>query len=63
MSNKQIDFLVSKAKSLRLDIFNKFLEVKQGHPGSIYSILDATVALFYGGIINEGNKLQDKFVK
>ena len=49
MSNKQIDFLVSKAKSLRLDIFNKFLEVKQGHPGSIYSILDATVALFMEG--------------
>ena len=47
MSNKQIDFLVSKAKSLRLDIFNKFLEVKQGHPGSIYSILDATVALLW----------------
>tara|TARA_A100001035_G_C27786978_1_gene504943 strand:+ start:5411 stop:6220 length:810 start_codon:yes stop_codon:yes gene_type:complete len=63
MSNKQIEFLNSKAKELRLNIFNKFLQVKQGHPGSIFSILDATVALFYGGIIRSDNKkLIDKFV-
>ena len=32
-------------KKIKLDLFKKFIEIKEGHPGSILSIFD--VVFFY----------------
>ena len=60
-----IDFFIEKSKQLRLDIFKKFCQTKQGHPGSIYSMLDLVVGLYYGDYLkfNENkNQFEDKII-
>ena len=49
---KQINDLESLAKKYRRDLFEKFLIIKQGHPGSIFSMMDIVVGLYHGGFVN-----------
>jgi transketolase N-terminal domain/subunit len=35
------------SKKYRKDLFEKFLKVGQGHPGSVFSIIEILVCLFY----------------
>ena len=39
---------VRLARDYRRDLFEKFLLTKQGHPGSIFSMMDIVVALYHG---------------
>ena len=45
------DELELKSKWLRRELFELFLQAKQGHPGSVLSQVEITVALYYGGVI------------
>ncbi len=59
MSSKN-SFQVQSNK-LRFELFEKMSSMKQGHPGSIFSILDFLTVLFYGKIINYSKK-DKKFI-
>jgi len=50
MLNK-INDLEKIAKEYKRELFEKFLSVGQGHPGSVFSMLDIVVALYHGGIL------------
>ena len=47
------------AKRYRKELFEKFLLIKQGHPGSIYSMIEMMVTLYHGGFVrfDEKNKI------
>ena len=53
---KNIDFFLNKSKELRKVLFNKFYLTNGGHPGSVFSLLDSMVALYYGDFLNKDNK-------
>ncbi len=60
-----INFFEEKSKQLRLEIFEKFCETRQGHPGSIYSMLDLVVGLYYGDFLHfnsESNQFNEKII-
>lgn len=43
--------LTEIAKSYRSQLFEKFVEVSQGHPGSTFSMLDIVTTLYHGGFV------------
>ena len=49
---KKINDLENLSKKYRRDIFEKLLLIKQGHPGSIFSMMDIVVGLYHGGFVN-----------
>ena len=53
---KKINDLENLAKKYRRDLFEKFLIIKQGHPGSIFSMMEIVVALYHGGFVNYDSK-------
>ena len=55
---KKINDLESLCKKYRREIFEKMLIIKQGHLGSIFSMMDIVVAMYHGGFVrfNEKNK-------
>ncbi len=53
---KKINDLENLAKKYRRDIFEKLLLIKQGHPGSIFSMMDIVVALYHGDFVRFDNK-------
>jgi len=53
---KKINDLENLAKKYRRDLFEKFLIIKQGHPGSIFSMMDIVVGLYHGGFVNFDSK-------
>ena len=53
---KQINDLKNLSKKYRRELFEKFLLMKQGHVGSIFSMLDILVAMFYGGFVSFDDK-------
>lgn len=63
MSNNE--FYLTKSKELRRSLFKKFCLTNGGHPGSVFSILDTMVALYYGDFLNmdrDNNKILDKVI-
>ncbi len=42
------------AQEYRRELFEKFLEIGQGHPGSTFSMLDLVTVLYHGGYIRLG---------
>ena len=63
---KKINDLENLAKKYRRDLFEKLLIIKQGHPGSIFSMIEIVVALYHGGFVNhdsEKNIFLDKIEK
>jgi len=60
-----LSFFIKKSKELRIKIFNKFCQTRQGHPGSIFSMLDLMVALYYGNYLKfdeKNNEYLDKVI-
>ena len=53
---KQINDLKNLSRKYRRELFEKFLLMKQGHVGSIFSMLDIVVAMFYGGFVSFDDK-------
>ena len=51
--------LKKKSIEMRKKIFSKFFLLKEGHPGSVMSIMDILVVLYYGGFIRK-KKLKSK---
>ena len=44
-------------KDYRKQLFEKFLATKQGHPGSVFSMMDIAVTLYHGGFVRfDSNK-------
>jgi transketolase len=48
--------LVNISKKYRQELFEKFLQVGQGHPGSVFSIIEILVCLFYENFIRFDKK-------
>ena len=48
-----LEFLTEKSKYVRRSLFEKFVATKQGHPGSVFSMTDIAVALYYGGFVRQ----------
>ena len=48
---KNIEYFETKSKQLRKDLFQKFCETNGGHPGSVFSMIDAMTVLYYGGYL------------
>jgi len=42
------------ARTYRKELFEKFLEVGQGHPGSTFSIVEIVTTLYHGGFVRSG---------
>lgn len=40
------------ARGYRRELFEKFLEIGQGHPGSTFSMIDIVTTLYHGGFVN-----------
>src|SRR6056300_1090812 len=62
--NKSNDLSVI-CKNYRKILFEKFLEVGQGHPGSVFSMLEIVVSLFYKSHIRfdeSEKKFKDKII-
>ena len=53
---KILNNLENLSKKYRRDIFEKLLVIKQGHPGSIFSMIDIVVAMYYGGFVRFDSK-------
>ena len=54
---KKINDLENLAKKYRRDIFEKMLVIKQGHPGSIFSMMEIVVGLYHGGFVRFDSKI------
>ena len=52
-----MNFNLYKKKSyeIRKDLFEKFYLLNEGHPGSVFSILDVLIVLYYGGFVRIKN--------
>ena len=53
---KKINDLENLAKKYRRELFEKLLIIKQGHPGSIFSMMEIVVALYHGGFVRFDEK-------
>ena len=51
-------------KKIKLQIFQKFIEIKEGHPGSILSIFDVVNCLYLGKFIksSKNKRNNDYFI-
>ena len=47
----KVNDLENIAKKYRREMFEKFLETKQGHPGSVFSMMEIAVSLYHGGFV------------
>ena len=55
--NKAV-FLTKKAKQYRKDLFEKFLSLNEGHPGSIFSMMDILVTLYHCDYLKFNKKIK-----
>jgi len=53
---KKVNDLENLAKKYRKELFEKLLIIKQGHPGSIFSMMDIVVTLYHGGHVRFDTK-------
>jgi len=53
---KKINDLENLAKKYRRDLFEKILQMKQGHIGSLFSMMEIVVALYHGGFVEFDEK-------
>jgi len=53
---KNILFYKKKSYEIRKKLFEKFYLLKEGHPGSVFSILDVLLILYYERFIRISNK-------
>ena len=57
----KINRLNNLAKKYRLEMFKKFLTIKQGHPGSVFSMMEIVVSLYHGDFVRFDKK-KKKFI-
>jgi transketolase len=55
----KINDLENIAKKYRREMFEKFLATKQGHPGSIFSMMEIAVSLYHGGFVRLDEKKKE----
>ena len=63
---KKINDLENLGKKYRYELLEKLVLMKQGHIGSIFSMMDMVVAMYHGGFVkfNTSNKsFDDKVLK
>lgn len=48
---------LKKALQIRRELIEKFYLLKEGHPGSVFSILDVLIVLYYGKFVRIKNNL------
>ena len=58
---KKVNDLENLAKKYRRDLFEKFLLMRQGHVGSIFSMMEIVVTLYHAGFVNF-NEREKKFI-
>ena len=61
---KRIEEVEQEGKQIRLELFKKFCQVQEGHPGSVLSIFDVVNVLYNGGFLQldpEAN-VNDSFI-
>ena len=52
-----------KAFQIRKELLEKFYLLKEGHPGSVFSILDVLIVLYYGKFVRiKGKKVIDDVI-
>lgn len=59
------DYIKNKAKYIRSSLFEKFVLTQQGHPGSVFSMVDLAASLYYGGFVRKddnNNAFKDKVI-
>ena len=49
----RLDLLKKKSIEMRKKIFSKFYLLKEGHPGSVMSLMDILIVLYYSGFIRK----------
>ena len=56
--------LEADGKKIKLDLFKKFTQVREGHPGSVLSIFDIVNVLYEANYlsVSKGNNLNDSFI-
>ena len=59
MKNLQKNFF-QKSSLMRIKLFKKFYSLKEGHPGSVFSIIDILIVLYYGGFVKFKKKGKKK---
>jgi transketolase len=62
---RQINDLKTLSQKYRKEIFEKMVLINQGHPGSIFSMMDLVVSLYYKDFIrfdNKSGKFIDKLI-
>ena len=47
---------LGNSKKISKEMFEKFLITKHGHPGSVFSMMEIAVTLFYGGFVRFDDK-------
>ena len=52
MDSHELGFIKKIANEYRKELFEKFVEVGQGHPGSTFSMLEIVTTLYHGGYMN-----------
>lgn len=60
-----VQAIEEKGKKIKVSIFEKFLTIKEGHPGSILSIFDIVNTLYLGNYIRlnpKDNSMNDVFI-
>lgn len=64
ISPKNIEEIELEGKKIRIDLFKKFCEVQEGHPGSILSIFDIVNVLYTGEFLqlDADANINDSFI-
>ena len=62
--NNQDKFLKELSKKYRIELLKKFYKIKQGHPGSVFSMIDIVVSMFHSEFIkiNKNKQIEDRIV-
>ena len=58
-----ISFLKNKSIKMRKKIFNKFYLLKEGHPGSVMSMMDLLIVLYYSGFVRRTKRNKNYLFK
>jgi transketolase len=65
MDSNSLGFLKKLVNDYRAELFEKFVEVGQGHPGSTFSMLDIVTTLYHGGYMDyrkDSNRFANKLL-
>ena len=58
-----LSLLKKKSIEMRKKIFSKYYLLKEGHPGSVFSIMDILIVLYYSGFVRKAKQYKNSFFK